>query len=343
MKKLLLTLFVALCVSCFFACEEESNDGPVFVEYDYSKAPVPAQAKFTSAVVHVQLPDQYNYLTNNPGTTIADESTWLASLCTTRADNIVYEDSTTVSGYPIEQFISKDTVKTNTPDLENALGTSDPRELYSVVTVSNDAKPFDNRTMFTKKGTFNTDLRWDQFVQCYLLDLNYDAKIYFPESVGLGIKMYNIKYAYDIYMFRKIDVKRPDSAGSMVTFEVAATTDSFIDDTKYTEVTATDTTAGLQATKFTVTTVSFGSYTDAKAISLDQFITTYVTDDPSGYTYTILALDGTSKSGWTYDNIKNSFYLTEYDFVCQVDSTNDTMTMVSGTKVHFPVRIELAR
>ena len=143
--------------------------------------------------------------------------------------------------------------------------------------------------------------------------------------------MYSTKYAYDIYLFRKIDVKRPDAAGSRVTFEVSATTDNYVDDTTYT------TTTTLTTTKFTVQTMSFGSYTSVRAIPLVQFRTDYVIDTPGSYTYKIVGLDGTAQEGWSYAAMQKANYLVDYDYICQVDGGAE----VAGTKVDFPVRIEL--
>jgi hypothetical protein len=133
-------------------------------------------------------------------------------------------------------------------------------------------------------------------------------------------------------MFRKIDVKRPDAAGSLAAFETQATTDSYVDDTAFTTAT------GLTTTKFTVATMSFGAYTDVKVIPLDQFLTDYVTDTPDAYTYKIVAVDGFSRNGWTYANMQQAYYLPDYDFIVQVDGSNN---IVSGTKINYPVRIEV--
>ncbi len=333
MKKLSIMLFVLAFILNFTACDDSSskaNDVST-TDYDYSETDPPAFATLATANYHCTLPDQKNYTG-----TIADEPAALFSGYTLTS-GIIYEDGSSITGYALEQFVDETAVRTVTPDPDSKLGTSDSRKLYSVIIVSNN-DGFDNRTKFTSKGYYNADLRWDQFIQVYLLDLTYSGKSYFPASVGLA-KMYNNKYSYDIYMFRKIDVKRPDSAGSIATFEVAATTDSYISDTNYTTVTG-----GLTTTKFTVATITFTnnstSYTNVKAISLDQFITEHITDSPSSYTYKIVAVDDFSRSGWTYDNMKQAYYLPDYDFICRVDSSG---SMISGTKINSPVRIEVVK
>lgn len=320
MKKLFSLFFVLMLELNFIACDDSSSKPNAGVTH-------PTTA---SAFLHYTFPDQLNYTG-----TVADEA---AALFTgyTLTDGITYDATTTVSGYAADQFVKKDTVIAATPDLEGVLGTNDARKLYSVVVVSNNDS-FDNRTKFAGASPkYNADLRWDQFTQGYLLNLTYSGKIFFPTAVGIA-KMYNIQYAHDLYMFRKIEVKRPDAAGSIATFEVGATTESYVSDADYT------TSTGLTTTKFTVTTMNFGSYTNVKAISLSQFITDYVTDVPSSYAYKIVALDDTYKDGWTYANIQSAYYLPDYDLICQVDSTTTpgTSTMVSGTKINFPVRIEL--
>jgi hypothetical protein len=150
--------------------------------------------------------------------------------------------------------------------------------------------------------------------------------------------MYNVSWAYDVYMFRKIDVKRPDAGGTIATFEVGATTVSSVDDTKYTEV------SGLTTTKFTVTTITFTDdstiYENIKAISLDQFITSYIVADgtASGYDYTITALDNAySQSDWTWAEMQQAYYLPDYDLICQVIDDK----LVSGSTIYHPERIEV--
>jgi hypothetical protein len=285
--------------------------------------------------LHYSLPNQYEYTG-----LIEDEAEALFSGYTLTSD-IDYGGGVLVSGYSLNQFVDKDTVNSATPDPEDLFGTLDARELYTVVVYSHPTDgAFSNRSKFIGQGLYNYDLRWDQFNTGYLLDLNYSGKTYFP-SDDIG-KMYDNKYANDMYMFRKIDVKRPDAAGTVVTFEPQATTDNYVDDTQYTvatETTSGDPSTGLSTTKFIVATKSFGDYTDVKAISMDQFLTTYVTDTPLSYTYKIVALDDSkSQTGWTYDQMQKAYYLPDLDFIIQVDASN---TVVEGTKINYPVRIEV--
>jgi len=289
-----------------------------------------------SKYLHYTLPNQYLYGQN--GGIVADEAAALFSSYTL-TNGIDYDgNGTTVEGYKLDQFIDKDVVNGATPDPDGVLGANDARNLYSVVIRSNQ-DGFTNRTKFYDNGTktevYNSDLRWDQFEKGYLLDLNYSGKTHFETTVSATPefpKMFNVKYAYDMYMFRKIDVKRPDAAGTIATFEVQATTDNYVDDTNF-----KDSNGGLETTKFNVQTISFGAYTNVKAISLDQFITDYVTDLPGSYTYKIVSLDGTSKEGWTYAQVQQAYYLPDFDFIVQVAGGSQ----VAGTKINFPVRIEL--
>jgi hypothetical protein len=282
--------------------------------------------------LHYVLPDQYTYLNN--GGTADDEAATLFSGYTATVIDDGTGTNTTTSAYALGQFVNKATVNAATPDPDHVLGTNDARGLYSAFLRSNQ-DGFSNRTKFydngTKAAVYNADLRWDQYIQGYLLDLNYTGKSFFPASVGLA-KMYNLKYSYDIYMFRKIDVKRPDAAGSLATFEVSATTTNYVDDTKFTA-----TNSGLTTTKFTVGTISFDIYSNVKAIPLNQFLTDYVTDRPGSYTYKIVALDGTYKEGWTYADMQQAYYLPDLDFIVQVTGGSQ----VAGTKINYPVRIEL--
>ncbi|MFA6009685.1 MAG: carboxypeptidase-like regulatory domain-containing protein [Desulfobacteraceae bacterium] len=292
-------------------------------------------ATWVSAAVylHYTLPNQYQY--EQDGGLVADEVAALFSDYDLTAQ-ILYSGTAGdpaavyVSGYALDQFIDEDSVLTATPDPEDVLGVNDPRALYSYILRSNQ-DGFTNRTKFVGNGLYNIDLAWDMFNQGYVLDLNYTGKSFFPASLGLA-KMFNTKYTYDVYMFRKIDVKRPDAAGTIATFEPQATTDNYVSDTTYT------TTTGLSTTKFTVETKNFGDYANVKAISLDQFITDYITDSPNSYTYTIVALDGSTRTGWTYDNMQNAYYLVDLDLIVRVSATDE---VVADTKINFPVRIEL--
>jgi hypothetical protein len=260
MKKIFGYLFILMLALNIGACHARSDSAPA--------STTPEDTPYTGTAqpfLHFTLPDQYNYLTDNPGKTVADEPADLFSTYTLTTD-ISYEGGALVSVYALYQFVDKYTVNTATPDPDGVLGTHDARKLYSLVVRSNQ-DGLSNRTKFYDNGTkteiYNPDLRWDQFALGYLLDLNYTGKTFFPQTLldpadgGLP-KMFNTKYACDVYMFRRIDVKRPDAAGSLATFEVQATTDSSVDDTNYLDSTT------LSTTKFTVETKSFGSYTDVK-------------------------------------------------------------------------------
>jgi hypothetical protein len=285
--------------------------------------------------LHYVLPNQYQY--EQDGLPIADEGAALFSGYTLTTGIDYDGKGTKVSGYALKQFVNKAAVNAITPDPEGLLWTIDARKLYSVVVRSNQ-DGFSNRSKFYDNGSktevYNADLIWDQFEKGYLLDLNYTGRTYFEATLtGEFMKMFNNKYAYDIYMFRKIDVKRPDAAGSLATFEVAATTDNYVDDTNFTA-----SNSGLTTTKFSIQTLSFGPYTNVRAIPLTQFLTDYVTNAPASYTYKIVALDDTkSQTGWTYAAMQQAYYLPDYDFIIQVNAGS----VVEGTKVNFPVRIEL--
>ncbi len=334
MKKRMGMLFGLMLALALSACSSgsSSSSGPVEEDLPSNIDPAPLYLYYT-------LPDQYNYLADNPGKTVADEPADLFSDYTLTPD-IDYGGGDTVEGYALNQFIDKACVNAETPDPYGMLGDNDARELYTYVIRSNQ-DGFSNRTKFYDNGAgtefYNPDLRWDQFNQGYLLDLNYTGKLFFPQTLldpadGGFAKMYNTKYAYDVYMFRRIDVKRPDAAGSIATFEVGATTGSYVDDTNYQDST------GLSTTKFAVGTMDIEGTSDVKVIELTQFLTDYVTDAPEDYTYKIVGLGGASEEGWTYADMQRAFYLPDYDVIFQVDESD---SVVSDTKLYFPVRIEL--
>jgi hypothetical protein len=328
MKKISTLLFVLMLALFLNACGSGGGGGGGSENVNTPSENTPYNG-IAPQFLHYTLPDQYSY--ENSGKPVANERAALFSAYTP-TDGILYKDGTTlVSGYSLDQFVDRDPVNAATPDPDGVLGTHDARNLYSVVVRSNQ-DGFTNRTKFVGSGLYNADLRWDQYILGYLLDLNYSGRTYFPDSIIDIANMYNNKYAYDIYMFRKIDVKRPDADGSLVTFEPQATTESYVDDSTF--YTATQ----LTTTKFTVTTKSFGAYTDVKVIPLVQFITDYITDTPSLYTYKIVALDDTFKEGWTYADMQQAYYLPDYDIIIRLDVSNN---VVSGTKINYPVRIEL--
>jgi hypothetical protein len=287
-----------------------------------------------ASYLHYNFPDQLEY--KNGGGTLEGEHTALFSDYNL-TDNILYSAGPPpvyVSGYALDQFVDMDDVNEGTPDPDAKLGANDARALYSIVTRSN-LDGFSNRTDFLRSDSDNLytpDLRWDQYLQGYLLRIDYLGRSFYPASVAGAIGKHRTKWAYDIYMFRKIDVKRPDAAGSLATFEVQATTNSYVDDTAYHSV------WGRWTTKFTVETKSFGTYTDARVIPLTQFLTDYVTNVPGNYTYKIVSVDGTYKTGWTYAKMQQAYYLIDYDLIVQVDGSNN---VVSSTKLNFPVRIEV--
>ena len=290
-------------------------------------------APVASNFLHYNFPDQWAY--KNGGGTLEGEHAALFSDYTL-TDSILYSagpPEVYVSGYALPQFVDMDTVNAATPDPDAKLATNDARALYSIVTRSN-KDGFSNRTDFLRSDSENAytpDLKWDQFFQGYLLRIDKDGRTFYPTSVTGVVGKHRTKWAYDIYMFRKIDVKRPDAAGSLATFETGATTDSYVDDTAY------NTVWGRWTTKFTVETISFGTYTNVKAISLDQFLTDYITDTPDAYTYKIVAMDGFARQGWTYANMHQAYYLPDYEFIVQVAGG----AQVSGTKINYPVRIEV--
>ncbi|HEY9162489.1 MAG TPA: hypothetical protein VIS94_15530 [Desulfomonilia bacterium] len=290
-------------------------------------------APVASSFLHYTFPDQLAY--RNSGGTLEDEHAALFSDYTL-TENILYSagpPAVYVSGYALSQFVDMDAVNEATPDPDAKLGTNDARALYSFVTRSNNDN-YSNRTDFLRSDTSNAytpDLGWDQFSLGYLLRIDKDGRTFYPTSIAGVVGKHKTKWAYDIYMFRKIDVKRPDAAGSIAKFETAATTDSYVDDTSY------NTVWGKWTTKFTVETISFGTYTNVKAISLDQFLTDYITDTPDAYTYKIVAVDGFSRNGWTYANMQQAYYLPDYEFIVQVAGG----AQVSGTKLNYPVRIEV--
>jgi hypothetical protein len=325
MKKISRLLFVLMLVLFLSACSGGGGGGGTDnVNTPSENTPYDGIAP---QFLHYTLPDQYSYVQN--GGQAEDESATLFSGYTL-TNTILYQDGSLVSGYALGQFVDKANTNAATPDPDVILGTNDARALYSVLVRSN-MDGFSIRTHFLNLGIYTADLRWDQFIQGYLLDMNYSGRVFYPTSVGV-VKKHNNKYAFDLYMFRKIDVKRPDAAGSLATFEVQATTGSYVNDTYYHSIT------GLWTTKFTVGTMSFGDYTDVKVIPLKQFLTDYVTDKPGSFTYKIVALDGTYKEGWTYADMQRAYYLPDYDIIIQVDASNNG---ISGTKINYPVRIEL--
>jgi hypothetical protein len=269
------------------------------------------------------------------------------------ATDIMY-DGSTVKGYSLDQFVSEATIHTaviDPLDPDDDFVSADARKLYAVSVVGSDG--FSNRTKFSGDSPkYNYDLRWDLYISGYLLEKIYDARTYFPSDDIVA--MYDIKNAQYINMYRKIDVVRPDGAnnysvspvveaGTIATFEIGATATGALADP-----------GTMPTTKLTVEQISFWSssttYTNVNAIKLEQFITSWITDSPSSYTYNIVAVDDFARKGWTWDRIRYqdgtsadeiAYYLPDDEIICVIkyDDADTRYEQVSQTKINFPVKI----
>jgi hypothetical protein len=315
-----------------------------------------------NAYIHILLPDQFTYCGgtsyDNPPSVLPFDDTALFSGKTVTND-ILYlisgGNSYTTYGYSLDQFVSETTVRgetLNQTELANypydsSTGANDSRQLYAVVSKAN-WDSFTNRSKFgyyssTVYGVYNTDLNWETFKTGYLLDAYNDpfptdhqkGRIHFVNSVIASptqIKMYNTKWALDLYLLRKIDVKRPDATGTIATFEVGATTDGtnnyYVSDAAYYALT------GKHVLPFNTATVTFTGFGAQTCISMVQFISNYIILPGTHwkYTYRIYKMDGTYTT-YTNTQMTYAYYVPEKDCFC--------VGTGAASKVYFPVRIEV--
>ena len=211
-------------------------------------------------------------------------------------------DGETIKGYALQQFVTESTVNATFGDPEwdadsGNTGAVDCRKLFAYRVIASDGwNPFD------AKGA--DDLSWDDFKSGYLLEKIYDAKVYFPSDDIK--KMYNVKNAQDINMYRSIDIVK-DADGTeggpvATTFQLSAFTS---EDLEYWNSKKTEAKAG-------------------KGIAIDQLFSEYIIADADrgDYNYKFILADGFVGDGTsgkledntcTWDELQQAYYVFEED------------------------------
>ena len=198
-------------------------------------------------------------------------------------------DGIMVTGYSLDQFVNIDSVNTfiDEEDL-------DGRELFALEIVSNDEdgnwSPRDNDYY---------DLSWSNFITGYLLPDEKGRTYFADENIPSG---YNVKWAYYLRLYRKIDIILD---ANLTIFETGAFPPQEITYTKDGE-----------------------SYTES-SIGVENFISEYVSEDPHNYQYLFTAADGwindDSDNIFDWDTIQNSFWLPEQNKAIFLDTNFDTI------------------
>lgn len=318
------------------------------------------------------MPDQYNFTTYYPGKTAAQAEPLLFSGKTlTEVVNAAYTEfgityfsfnstdytygTNTLNMCSLDQFIDESSVNSQTP-LPKGLSSGyldteglDARELYACCPVSN-MDGFSIRTKFLSGKYLYGDLSFRQFsTDGYVATVVSKPQLWWPNGTdsaspyapyaGWASNLYACSYPYDIYLFRIIDVVRSWenelSATTTVNknrtarFEVEATSDSYV------------TGSTLSSSTFNVTTLTVTvdgeTYSGARAISLDQFITTYVMAlsdaQASTTTFAINNLKGDSTAtSLSYSDLQDAYFLPDYNILV-LDYSG------SPSQIYFPTKI----
>jgi hypothetical protein len=198
-------------------------------------------------------------------------------------------DGLDVTGYSLEQFIDMDSV--NVYIDEDGF---DGRKLFAIEIVSNDEDG-----NWTPRDNSYYDLSWTDFITGYLLP-DEKGRTYFEyESIPTG---YNVKYAYYLRLYRKIDVVLD---ANITIFETGAFTPQEITYTKDEE-----------------------TYT-VNAIELENFISDFVSADPQNYEFLFTAADGwindDSNNIFDWATIQTSYWLPEQNKAVFLDANFDTI------------------
>ena len=194
-----------------------------------------------------------------------------------------------VTGYSLDQFVDMDSV--NAYIDEDGF---DGRKLFAIEIVSSDEDG-----NWTPRDNGYYDLSWDDFMTGYLLPDEKGRTYFADENIPSG---YNVKWAYYLRLYRKIDVVLD---ANIIIFETGVFTPHEITYTKDEE-----------------------TYT-VNAIKLENFISDYVTQDPQNFQYFFTAADGwvndDSNNIFSWDTIQNGYWLPEQNKAVFLDTNFDTI------------------
>ncbi len=194
-----------------------------------------------------------------------------------------------VTGYSLDQFVDMDSVNEYIDEDD-----FDGRKLFAIEIVSSD-----DDGNWTPRENGYYDLSWADFITGFLLP-NEKGRTYFAdESIPSG---HNVKWAYYLRLYRKIDVVLD---ANITIFETSAFTPQEITYTKDEE-----------------------TYT-VNAIELENFISDFVTQNQQDYQYLFTAADGwvndDSNNIFNWDTIQLSYWLPEQNKAIFLDANFDTI------------------
>ncbi|MCK5050607.1 MAG: hypothetical protein KAS53_02620 [Candidatus Cloacimonetes bacterium] len=194
-----------------------------------------------------------------------------------------------VTGYSLEQFVDMDSVNAYIDEDD-----FDGRKLFAVEIISSDE---DGNWTPRENGYY--DLSWANFITGYLLPDEKGRTYFSDENIPSG---HNVKWAYYLRLYRKIDVVQD---ANITVFETGAFTPQEITYTK-------------DGDSFTV-----------NAIKLENFVSEYVSQEPEDYQYLFTAADGwvndDSNNLFDWDTIQNSYWLPEQNKAVFLDANFDTI------------------
>ena len=146
---------------------------------------------------------------------------------------------------------------------------------------------------FSARNKNYDDLNWQDFIAGYYLPNVDEGKSYFPAFVENQINAYNVKYAHYIRLYRKIDVIMD---GETTYFEVNSLTNEPISYTHSDELVETD------------------------GVTMTQFISEYVTENPENYEYVFMATDDYTVDPYPWSSMQTAYWVPEKDRVVFIDA-----------------------
>jgi len=150
---------------------------------------------------------------------------------------------------------------------------------------------------FSARDKGYSDLNWDEFQTGYYLPSINDGRVYFPdESIPSA---FNVKEAETISLYRKIDVIL---AGTTVMFEIGGLTTESVSYNDNDELVTYD------------------------GISMPQFISDYITENPENYEYLFIPYDDYGEMVYQWQDIQNAYWIPEKDRVVFLEGQEQYLT-----------------
>ena len=180
-----------------------------------------------------------------------------------------------VTGYSLDQFVNMDSVNAYIDEDD-----FDGRKLFAIEIVSSDEDG-----NWTPRDNGYYDLSWDDYITGYLLPSEKGRIFFEDESIPSG---HNVKWAYYLRLYRKIDVVID---ANVTLFETGA----FETEDIYHQA-------------------GDGNFYTDPGFPLSNLVSNYVTDDPDNYEYQLINLEESDDTIIvTWDDIELGYWLTTQD------------------------------